>query len=91
MVINRRRGVVLIASNLPQVEEGKTFEMWLIPKGGAPVPGGLFRAGNDGTGLFIHTGNIPENLAAVAVTVEDEAGAQAPTTKPIIAAPADGV
>lgn len=88
VVINRRRGVVLIASNLPQVSAGKAFELWLIPKGSAPLARGVFRAGSDGTGLAIWNGPIPENLAVVAVTVEDEAGVSAPTTKPIIAATA---
>ena len=88
VVINRRRGVVLIASHLPAIEAGKSFELWLIPKGGAPIASGTFRAGDDGTGLAIRTGGVPDNLSVVAVTVEDEAGVAAPTSKPIIAATA---
>ena len=86
VVVNRRHGVVLIASNLPPIAAGKAFELWLIPKGGQPIASGMFRAGADGTGLAIQTGAVPENLGVVAVTVEDESGVTAPTTKPIIAA-----
>jgi anti-sigma-K factor RskA len=86
VVINRNRGVVLIASNLPKLEEGKTFEMWLIPKGAQPIAAGTFTAASDGTGIAIQTGTVPEDLGTVAVTVENAGGASAPTTKPIIAA-----
>ncbi len=88
VVINRREGVVLIASNLPVVQPGKSFELWLISKDGAPLASGSFRAASDGSGFIFHPGHVPDNLGAVAVTVEDEAGVPAPTTKPIIVAPA---
>ena len=49
--LDAARGVVLLASNLPPVPAGKTYEMWVIPKGkgGKPVPAGLFQstAGRD--------------------------------------------
>jgi len=80
-------GVLLIASNLPAAGAGKTYEMWVIPKGGAPRPAGLFQS--DGA-RAVHILNGPSNLAAlgvVAVTVEPEAGSPAPTSQPIIAAP----
>lgn len=86
VVINRHRGVVLIASNLPKLEEGKTFEMWLIPKGAQPIAAGTFAAASDGTGIAIQNGLVPDNLGIVAVTVENAGGVSAPTTKPIIAA-----
>ncbi len=88
VVINRSRGVVLIASNLPRLENGKAFELWLIPKGAQPIAAGMFEAQSDGTGIAIQTGTVPENLGVVAVTVEDAGGVSAPTTKPIIAAAA---
>jgi anti-sigma-K factor RskA len=80
-------GVLLIASNLPAAGQGKTYEMWVIPKGGAPRPAGLFQS--DGA-RAVHILNGPIDLATlgvVAVTVEPEAGSAAPTTQPIIAAP----
>jgi anti-sigma-K factor RskA len=80
-------GVLLIASNLPPAGQGKTYEMWVIPKGGAPRPAGLFQS--DGM-RAVHILNGPIDLAmlgVVAVTVEPAAGSPAPTTQPIIAAP----
>jgi hypothetical protein len=86
--VNARTGVLMIAANLPQLTAGQIFEMWLIPKGGAPRPAGLFTAGASGDAFHILSG--PVDLAAlgtVAVTVEPEAGSAAPTTTPIIAVP----
>jgi anti-sigma-K factor RskA len=80
-------GVLLIASNLPAAGQGKAYEMWVIPKGGAPRPAGLFQS--DGA-RAVHILNGPIDVAAlgvVAVTVEPAAGSPAPTSQPIIAAP----
>jgi len=80
-------GVMLIASNLPAAGTGKTYEMWVIPKGGSPRPAGLFQS--DGMrGLHILSGPIDlDALDAIAVTVEPLAGSAAPTTMPVITAP----
>ena len=84
--LHPQMGVLLIASNLPAAGPGKTYEMWVIPKGGAPRPAGLFQS--DGTrGLHILSGPVDmATLGAVAVTLEPEAGSNAPTTTPIIVA-----
>jgi hypothetical protein len=80
-------GVLLIASNLPPAAQGKIYQMWVIPKGGSPRPAGLFQA-EGGTALHILSGPVDlASVGAVAVTVEPEAGSQAPTTTPIIVAP----
>ena len=81
------QGVLLIASNLPQVPSGKVLEMWLIPKGGNPVPAGLFAPAADGTAMHIQRGPVDlAATAAVAVTVENEGGASQPTSQPFIVA-----
>jgi anti-sigma-K factor RskA len=85
--VNRERGVLLLASNLPPTPAGKTYEMWLIPQGGAPVPAGLFQSDSQGDALHLLSGAVAANTNTVAVTVEPEAGSQAPTTTPIIVAP----
>jgi anti-sigma-K factor RskA len=80
------KGVMLIATNLPALPPGKIFEMWVIPKGGAPKPAGLFR-----TSPHVLPGPIDmTNTGAVAVTVEPESGSDAPTSQPIIVAPMTG-
>ncbi len=85
--LNPSRGILLISSNLPRISAGKIFEMWVIPKGGAPRPAGLFQANPDGTAVHILAGALDlSSLDAVAVTVEPEAGSAAPTSPIIIAA-----
>ncbi len=90
--VNARSGVLLIASNLPQLSAGRIYEMWVIPKGGAPRPAGLFQSDATGTAFHILSGPVDRStLGAIAVTVEPEAGSPAPTTTPIIVAPVAGL
>jgi Anti-sigma-K factor rskA len=86
--VNPSSGVLLIASNLPMAPVGKAYEMWVIPKGGkAPVPAGMFQSLSDGTAMHVQLGALDVTAAAaVAVTLEDAAGVNAPTTTPVIVA-----
>jgi hypothetical protein len=85
--VNPKLGVLLIAGNLPPLAPGRTYEMWVIPKGGAPVAAGLFQAGQDGSAIHILPGPVDAaSLGAIAVSVEPQAGSRAPTTTPIIVA-----
>ena len=86
--VNPSQGVLLIASNLPMAPAGKAYEMWVIPKGGKPpLPAGMFQARSDGTAMHIQPGAMDlSSAAAVAVTLEDAAGVNAPTTTPLIVA-----
>ena len=77
--LNPRMGVLLIASNLPALPAGKAYEMWVIPKGGAPRPAGLFQSGTQGNAMHILTGPVDPNVT-VAVTVEPDSGSPAPTS-----------
>lgn len=88
--LNPRSGVLMIASNLKRLEPGKTYQMWVIPKGkGAkPIPAGLFRSDERGGATHLQAGPIDvASLAAVAVSLEPESGSAQPTTTPIIVAP----
>ena len=86
--VDPSRGVLLIASNLPMAPEGKMYEMWMVPKGGkAPMPAGMFQSQNDGTAMHIEICSVDmSTTAAFAVTLEDAAGASAPTSTPVIVA-----
>ena len=85
--LDRTRGVLLLASNLPPAPAGKTYEMWVIPKGGKPVPAGLFQSAADGTALHVLPGPVNvAGTAAVAVTLEVAAGATVPNLPPVFAA-----
>jgi|SRR5581483_6995650 len=86
--VNPSRGVLLIAANLPQTPGDKIYEMWLIPKGAKPVPAGLFQSQQDGNAMHVRPGTVDiASTAAVAVTVENQAGADQPTSTPLIVAP----
>lgn len=83
--VNPKQGVLLIASNLPPAPAGKTYEMWVIPRGGKPVRAGEFQSQSDGTAIHIRRGSVDVNgTGAVAVTLENEGGADQPTM-PIVA------
>jgi Anti-sigma-K factor rskA len=85
--LNPARGVLLIASNLPRTAADKIYEMWIIPKGAKPVPAGLFQSQDDGSAMHVRPGTVDlASIAAVAVTVENQAGADQPTTTPLIVA-----
>jgi anti-sigma-K factor RskA len=83
--LNPRMGVLLIASNLPALPAGKAYEMWVIPKGGAPRPAGLSQSGPQGTAMHILTGAVDSNVT-LAVTIEPESGSPAPTSSVLFAA-----
>jgi len=85
--VHPQRGVVLLASRLPAAPAGKIYEMWIVPKSGAPIPAGLFNSNerSEATHLFAQPVDLAA-AAAVAVTLESEAGAPAPTSTPVIAA-----
>jgi anti-sigma-K factor RskA len=90
--VHEKLGVLLIASNLPPLPPGKTYEMWTIPKGGAPRPAGLFQSDTQGTALHISSGPVDAaSLGAVAVTVEPESGSSTPTMPLVLAAPMAGL
>lgn len=83
------RGVVLIAGHLPKLETNRTFEMWIIPAAGKPIPAGTFQgetASTVSTGtsaVYVYQGKTA-NAAAIAVTVEPAGGSPQPTTQPFI-------
>lgn len=77
------KGVVFIGASLPNLDVGKTFELWIIPAKGNPVPAGVFQSQPDATAVFVRPGPV-ENAAAIAVTVEPAGGSAQPTTTPFI-------
>lgn len=91
VLMNPKNGVLLIAGNLPALPAGKTYEMWLIPKGGAPKPAGLFQPDRQGNAVHVAPGPVDPSTGAVAISVEPELGSAAPTTTPIVVAPVSGM
>jgi anti-sigma factor RsiW len=82
LVVGDDGRAVLVLDGLAPAPSGKTYEMWII-EGENPVPAGLF-PGRDGLDVALLDGTV-ETGDVVAVTVEDEAGAQAPSSMPIVA------
>lgn len=86
--VNPNRGVLLLAAHLPPAPAGKTYEMWVVPKKGAPQPAGLFQSDAQGNALHLQPGPVNRaQTAAIAVSVEPASGSPGPTTKPLIVAP----
>ena len=77
--------LVFLASNLPAIPPQKTYELWLIPTSGAPIPAGLFKPDAHGAGAVIRP-PLPTGVEAkaFAVTIEPEAGSRAPTSQPVM-------
>lgn len=78
---------VLFAYNMQPVSADKTYEFWLVPKQGNPIPAGTFNVQDDGKGVL--TVNMPKdvpmsNLAAGAVTVEPAGGLPQPSGTMVI-------
>jgi len=80
-----RGGLVLQATNLRPLPEGKTYELWVIPANGKPpVPAGLFRPDEVGTATLVLP-QLPSGIQAKAfgVTIENASGSNVPTS-PIV-------
>jgi anti-sigma-K factor RskA len=85
VVISPRHGVAFSGQNMASLAPGKTYEMWIIPKGGKPVPAGTFQPSPDGTALHLQTGAVDlASTAAVAVSIEQQGGVASPTPDQII-------
>lgn len=77
------QGAMLVATDLPELPESKTYEMWTIDEG-EPESSGVFEASEAPT---IETIEQPISGAETfAITVEPEGGSEQPTTDPIIVA-----
>ena len=77
------KGVVLIAAHLPTLQADRTFELWLIPASGKPVPAGTFNGESDSSAVYVYPGQT-SGASAIAVTVEPAGGSPQPTTTPFI-------
>lgn len=85
MVAVDRNGVgVLVVDRLSAAPSGKTYEAWVIPRGGTPQRAGTFHGG-DGMTMVKLQMRVPQG-ATVAATVERDGGVDAPTTKPFLSA-----
>ena len=81
------------ANNLKTIAADKTYELWVIPVEGKPIPAGLFRPDAAGNASVVMP-QLPVGIQAKAfgVTVEQASGSDTPTAPIILsgAAPASG-
>ena len=92
VLLNAKRGVLLIASNLPPAPAGKMYELWVIPKGGPPRPSGMFQSNAQGDAVYLCEEAVDMNATgAIAVTMEPESGSNAPTSTPVVVAQLTGL
>lgn len=80
-----RRRMMLVASNLPAVPQGKAYELWVIPTNGAPIAAGVFKPDEHGNAVVMDH-PMPEGVEAkaFAITIENEAGSDKPTSQPVL-------
>jgi anti-sigma-K factor RskA len=78
--LRNRSSLVLLANNLPALPPQKAYELWLIPTSGNPIPAGVFKPDAHGSASVVNP-PLPAGTEAkaFAITVENEAGASAPT------------
>lgn len=83
-------GLVFIASNMNPLPPQKAYELWLIPKQGAPIPAGVFKPDVRGNVAMMHS-PMPAGVEAkaFAITIEPEQGSATPTM-PIVMMGAGG-
>jgi anti-sigma-K factor RskA len=83
--VGPNRTATIHVSGLSAAPSGKTYEAWIIPTTGSPIPAGLFPSGENAT-IRLH-GRVPPH-AIVGVTLERAGGAaNGPTMSPILSAP----
>jgi anti-sigma-K factor RskA len=85
MYWNRATGqVILAAFRLPPAREGRTYQLWGIAKGGAPVSLGTFNTLPSGEGRHVSTAPPGLTIAVGAVTEEPAGGSPQPTSTPFL-------
>lgn len=72
--------LIFIASNLPSAPANKAYELWLVPKQGAPIPAGTFQTDAAGNATMLQV-SLPSGVQpkAFAVTIEKAEGSATPT------------
>lgn len=80
----------VFAHGLARPKPGRAYELWLVTAD-KKIPAGVFKPADDGTAVFTATYALkPEDLKAIAVTEEPEAGVPQPTGAMILIGTAPG-
>lgn len=79
---------MLRTEGLPSTPSDKAYEVWFIPKGGAPMPGKVFTV--DPAGYAMMSDEMPpaaRGQVVIAITLEPKRGSAAPTGAIYLASP----
>jgi anti-sigma-K factor RskA len=80
MMWHAKAGGVFVATGLPAAPEGKTYQLWAIAGGSAPVSAGVFTVDTSGAGsLSVRPLPGVATVNAFAVTLEPVGGLPAPS------------
>jgi anti-sigma-K factor RskA len=83
---NKDRTVVMI-SHLPDLPQGRGYELWLMGPYGAQSAGMLQPASGDGDHMHPVVAQVPQGTQKVGVSVEPAGGSPQPTTTPVLVFP----
>lgn len=79
-------GEAVLAAQLPPLQPGRVYQLWLIQGTNAPVSAGTFTVDQQGRGILtLSPSQQTLSSDVVAVTNEPDPGSPAPTSKPLIA------
>jgi hypothetical protein len=80
-----RGSLLFVASNMAPLNRSKTYELWVIPVAGKPVPAGTFNPDERGFASVVLP-ELPKGMAAKAfgVTIEEAGGSPTPTAPVIL-------
>lgn len=80
--VSSNDGLVFSAQGLPQLQAGRTYQLWVVPPGSNAAPIGVGTFDVDASGRTALTVPMPGGVmaAAVAVTEEPSGGSPAPTS-----------
>lgn len=83
---NARIGLLACSVQLPPAPAGKTYQLWLLPKTGAPLSAGVMEEGSRAMGsLWLVSVPANREAKAFAVTLEAEGGVAQPTGPKLLA------
>jgi len=75
-----KKGLLFVAQNLPQVEDGMVYQLWYVPQEGSPLSAGVFAPDLHGNATLMTPPSAkPMAPKAFAVTLERAGGVPAPT------------
>ena len=86
VLFSRSRGMVFSASRLPPAGEGRTYQLWLLPRVGAPVSAGLIAPDSAGRVTLATDAPPPVTgrLVSALVTLERAGGASEPSADRVL-------